>query len=97
MNPEQFFYKVKEMRDAQKEYFKYRTKSALEKSKKLESRTRKALFKKYPPRFVAVYSERQKCAKMGDFKRYCKNSNTQTYAWFVFEKGFVGNPQITWI
>lgn len=63
----------------------------------LESRTRKALFKKYPPRFVAVYSERQKCAKMGDFKRYCKNSNTQTYAWFVFEKGFVGNPQITWI
>lgn len=37
MNPEQFFYKVKEMRDAQKEYFKYRTKSALEKSKKLEA------------------------------------------------------------
>lgn len=28
MNPEQFFYKVKDMRDAQKEYFKYRTKSA---------------------------------------------------------------------
>lgn len=37
MNPEQFFYKVKDMRDAQKEYFKYRTKSALEKSKKLEA------------------------------------------------------------
>ena len=33
MNPEQFFYKVKDMRDAQKEYFKYRTKSALEKLK----------------------------------------------------------------
>lgn len=37
MNPEQFFYKVKDMRDAQKEYFKYRTKSALEKSKRLEA------------------------------------------------------------
>ena len=36
MNPEQFFYKVKDMRDAQKEYFKYRTKSALEKSKGLK-------------------------------------------------------------
>lgn len=63
----------------------------------LESRLRKDLFKSTPPKYVAVYSERQKCAKDGDFEKYCKNSNTQTYAWFVFEKGFIGNPQILWI
>lgn len=36
MNPEQFFYKVKDMRDAQKEYFKTRDRVSLAKSKELE-------------------------------------------------------------
>ena len=63
----------------------------------LESRARKELFGQYPPKFVAVYSERQKCAMNGDFASYCKNANTQCYAWFVFEKAFDGTPQILWI
>lgn len=63
----------------------------------LESRARKELFRVHPPKVVAVYSERQKCAMNGDFKTYCKNANTQCFAWFVFEKGFCGTPQITWI
>ena len=54
MNPEQFFYKVKEMRDAQKEYFKYRTKSALEKSKKLESEIDNEV-----KRVIAIKNEQQ--------------------------------------
>lgn len=63
----------------------------------LESRARKELFRVAPPKFVAVYSERQKCAMNGEFETYCKNSNTQCWAWFVFEKGFNGRPQILWI
>ena len=54
MNPEQFFYKVKEMRDAQKEYFKYRTKSALEKSKKLEAEIDNEV-----KRVIAIKNEQQ--------------------------------------
>ena len=54
MNPEQFFYKVKEMRDAQKEYFKYRTKSALDKSKKLESEIDNEV-----KRVIAIKNEQQ--------------------------------------
>lgn len=37
MTPEQFFYKIKGMRDDPKEYFKFRNKSALEKSKRIEA------------------------------------------------------------
>ena len=43
MNPEQFFFKVKEMREAQKEYFKYRMTSALQKSKRLEAEVDKEI------------------------------------------------------
>ena len=63
----------------------------------LESRRRKNLFKEFPPKFVIVNSERQKCAKNGEFHKYCKNANTQCWCWYVFEKGFKGNPQIMWI
>lgn len=37
MNPKQFFDKVVEMRKAQKEYFRFRSSSALSKSKQLEA------------------------------------------------------------
>lgn len=63
----------------------------------LESRRRKELFKKYPPKYVIVNSERQKCAKDGEFEKYCKNANTQCWCWFVFEKGFNDYPKIMWI
>lgn len=36
MNPEQFFQTVCRMRDSQKEYFKTRSRSSLEESKRLE-------------------------------------------------------------
>lgn len=54
MNPEQFFYKVKDMRDAQKEYFKYRTNSALEKSKRLEAEIDNEI-----KRVIQIKSEKQ--------------------------------------
>lgn len=37
MTPKEFFYKVVEMRAAQKEYFRCRTSAALSKSKRLEA------------------------------------------------------------
>lgn len=61
----------------------------------LEGQNRKKLFKKYPPKKVYVYSKRAMCAKNGEFTKY--KSNAVAYAWYVWEKGFIGNPEIFWI
>lgn len=61
----------------------------------LESKDRKKLFAKYPLKYLMVYSERQQCAKDAQFE--CYKGTTQCYAWYIFEKGFKGNPQIKWI
>lgn len=61
----------------------------------LESKSRKELFKKYPPKVVYVSSSRIKCAKNGEFEKY--PSSAVAYAWFVWEKGFEGEPVIRWI
>lgn len=61
----------------------------------LESKSRYALFKKYPLKKLLVYSERQQCAKDALFEKY--HATTQCYAWFVFEKGYDGEPTIDWI
>lgn len=61
----------------------------------LEGNARKKLFKKYPPKTIYVYSKRQKCALNGDFSG--TGSSAVAYAWFVWEKGFTGDPIIKWI
>lgn len=61
----------------------------------LEGKQRKELFKKYPPKVVYVSSSRLICAKNGDFSEY--KSSAVAYAWFVWEKGFKGDPIIKWI
>ena len=64
----------------------------------LESKARKKLFEKYPPKVVYVSSSRLQCAKNGDFEKYGKGVGTAVaYAWFVWEKGYVGEPIIKWI
>ena len=64
----------------------------------LESKSRKMLFEKYPPKVVYVSSSRLQCAKNGDFEKYGKGVGTAVaYAWFVWEKGFTGDPIIKWI
>ncbi len=64
----------------------------------LESKSRKALFKKYPPKKVWVFSERVQCAKNGDFEKYKKSGATAVaYAWFIWEKGYKGETTIGWI
>ena len=64
----------------------------------LESKARKKLFEKHPPKIVYVSSSRLQCAKNGDFETYKEGVGTAVaYAWFVWEKGFSGAPIIKWI
>lgn len=61
----------------------------------LEGKARKELFKKYPPKTVYVSSSRLECAKNGDFNK--AGQKAVAYAWYVWEKGFTGDPVIKWI
>lgn len=67
----------------------------------LETRKRAVLFKKCGLKYLIVNSERVCCAKNGDFDVYFKQSKnggyrggTQVFCWFVFQKGFVGEPVV---
>jgi len=60
----------------------------------LESKRRKELFEKYPPKKVYVSSSRIKCAKYGDFNSI--KSSALAYAWFVWEKGYKGETILKW-
>lgn len=62
----------------------------------LEGKKRKEFFKENPPKVVYVSSSRLNCAMNGDFESYPSN-NAICYAWFVWEKGFKGDPVIKWI
>lgn len=58
----------------------------------LEGKGRKALFDKYPPRKVYVSRSRLNCGKNGVFV----GTSAVCYCWFVWEKGYKGNPEIIW-
>lgn len=67
----------------------------------LEGQSRKELFMTNPPKVVYVSSSRLGCAKNGEFKTN-KNGELMiesavAYAWFVWEKGFMGNTIIKWV
>lgn len=63
----------------------------------LESKARKMLFEKYPPKIVYVSSSRLQCAKNGDFDTYGKGVGTAVaYAWFIWEKGYSGETVLKW-
>lgn len=61
----------------------------------MESLSRKELFQKYPFKTLYVFSARRSCAKNGDFEMY--PSSAVAYGWYVWEKGFKGDPVIKWI
>lgn len=61
----------------------------------LEGQERKKMFLKYPPKTIYVFSKRVNCAKNGDFK--AAGSSAVCYAWFIWEKGFKGEPVIRWV
>lgn len=62
----------------------------------LEGSKRQEFFKKYPPRYVAVCVNRVQCALNGDPEMFAKSS-AACYAWFIWEKGYKGRPEIMWV
>ena len=63
----------------------------------LESKKRKELFEKYPPRAIYVSSSRLQCAKGGNFDKYANGTGTEiAYAWFLWEKGYSGDTVVRW-
>ena len=64
----------------------------------LEGKARRKLFRKHPPKVVYIASGRLLCAKNGEFEKMRKGGGSAVaYAWFVWEKGFKGDPVIKWI
>ena len=51
------------------------------------------VFSNYPPKTIYVYTKRIQCAKNGDFQ----GTSAVCYAWFVWVKGYKGDPVIKWI
>lgn len=60
----------------------------------LEGKSRKELFRSAPPHTVYVSSSRLKCAMNGDFD--ATQGSATAYAWFVWVKGYIGDPTIKW-
>lgn len=61
----------------------------------LEGKSRKQFFLQNPPKTIYVSSSRLNCAKNAEFEKY--PSSAVAYAWFVWQKGFKGDPIIKWI
>lgn len=66
----------------------------------LEGAKRKELFEKYPPKYVYVFRNRMATWNNGNEtdpntgKRW---ATTMCHAWFIWEKGFNGEPIIRWL
>lgn len=65
----------------------------------LEGKARyEKIFKKHPPRYVFQFSKRVLCAKNADFYGMKRGGGSAlSYAWFIWEKNFVGDTIIRWI
>lgn len=61
----------------------------------LESKKRLELFKKFPPKYVYIHSERQLTSKDGSFETL--NAKSIAYIWIIREKGFNGETVLRWI
>lgn len=63
----------------------------------LEGKARKKMFLENPPKTVYISSSRLLCAKNADFEGMkAGGGSAVAYAWFVWQKGFKGNPEIKW-
>ena len=60
----------------------------------LEGKRRGELFSKTPPRTVYISRSRLACYKNGDLTT--NPESAIAYAWYVWEKGFTGDPVIKW-
>lgn len=62
----------------------------------LESKTRSSMFKKYPPKYIYVFTKRMGTWRNGEEfnKQGKRRATTMCHAWFVWEKGFCGETVI---
>ena len=60
----------------------------------LEGQKRGEFFRHTPPRKVYISRSRLACYKNGDMNG--KPESAIAYAWYVWEKGFTGDPVIKW-
>lgn len=64
----------------------------------LEGKSRKMLYKNFPPKTIYVSSSRINCAKNGDFSGMrTTGGSAVAYAWYVWEKGYRGETIVKWI
>ena len=66
----------------------------------LEGQARKEWFKKNPPKYVYVFSKRQAPWRDGESlnpKTGKKWGSTMCFAWFIWGKGYIGEPKIRWL
>lgn len=60
----------------------------------LEGKTRRKLFRDYPPIRVWVSSGRLSCAKNGEFHK--QHSAAMSFAWFIWGYGYKGKTELDW-
>lgn len=66
----------------------------------LEGSKRKSFFEKYPPKYIYVFRNRMATWKNGSSinpETNKKWAETICFAWFIWEKGFKGEPVIRWL
>lgn len=66
----------------------------------LESKSRKEFLENSPLKYIYVFSERQNTMKNGDPINPLNGkpwSSTMLLAWFVWEKGYEGEPIVRWL
>ena len=65
----------------------------------LEGAKRREMFKKYPPKYIYVFVKRQAPWNNGSpvDEKGKPWSSTMCFAWFVWEKGFTGEPVVRWL
>lgn len=65
----------------------------------LEGVKRKEMFKKYPPKYIYVFTKRQNPWRNGKSvdEKGKPWSSTMCFAWFIWEEGFNGEPVVRWL
>ena len=61
----------------------------------LEEKKNKELFDKYPPKYIYV-SSRINCMRNGEEQHQTSTFSTVRFGWYIWEKGFKGEPTIRW-
>ncbi len=60
----------------------------------LEGKARRVFFNENPPKEIYVFSERMNCINPYGVNQ---KSSAICYAWFIWQKGFKGDPIVKWI